>query len=137
MKQSFNLKARGFKITAPRRKILAALENATNKHLSAEDLYWLFKSAGENIGLATIYRVLAQFEMAGIVIKHQFEDEKRFVFELVIGKPHDHLICSTCSKIIEFFDNSILDQLKKIVKQHNYNFLEYSLRIMGICNDCK
>jgi len=129
------LKDSGFKITTPRRKILEALENANNKHLSAEDLYSLLKANGEDIGLATIYRVLAQFEVAKIVIKHNFEEERRSVFELVADS-HNHLICRKCGKIIEFFDEIIENKLKEIAKQHDFKILEHSLCLGGICSSC-
>ena len=129
------LKDSGFKITVPRRKILEALENANNKHLSAEDLYSLLKANGEDIGLATIYRVLAQFETAKIVIKHNFEEERRSVFELVADS-HNHLVCRKCGKIIEFFDEIIENKLKEIAKQHNFKILEHSLVLRGICSNC-
>ena len=129
------LKDSGFKITVPRRKILEALENANNKHLSAEDLYSLLKANGEDIGLATIYRVLAQFEVAKIVIKHNFEEERRSVFELVADS-HNHLVCRKCGKIIEFFDEIIENKLKETAKQHNFKILEHSLCIRGICSSC-
>ena len=130
------LKDNGFKITTPRSKILELLENANNKHLSAEDLYGLLKANGEDIGLATIYRVLAQFEVAKIVIKHNFEEERRSVFELVADS-HNHLVCRKCGKIIEFFDEIIENKLKEIAKEHNFKHLEHSLCLRGICSNCK
>ena len=130
------LKESGFKSTAPRRKILEVLENANNKHLSAEDLYSLLKANGEDIGLATIYRVLAQFETAKIVKKHNFKEERCSVYELMVDR-HNHLICKKCGKIIEFFDKVIENKLKEIAKQHAFKILEHSLCLQGICSNCK
>lgn len=130
------LKEHGFKVTEPRLKILHALANAKNKHLSAEDLLNLFKSQGNHSSLATIYRVLSQFEKAKIVKKHNFEDEKGSVFELLTKGQHDHLVCIKCNKVIEFTDVVIKNQLNKIAKQYEFNILEHNLSVRGTCSDC-
>lgn len=131
-----SLKNSGLKITVQRRKILEALENSINKHLSVEDLYNLLKSNNEEISLATIYRVLTQFEAAGIVTKHNFENNHA-VFELSVEDHHDHLICIKCGTIIEFVDSIIEDQQLKIAKQHDFIITEHSLSICGLCSRCK
>jgi Fur family ferric uptake transcriptional regulator len=130
------LKESGFKITIRRRKILEALENSENKHLSAEDLYNLLKSKGEEISLATIYRVLTQFEAAGIVNKHNFE-ENCAVFELSVEEHHDHLVCVKCGKILEFVDDTIEERQIAIAKQYNFKITDHSLSIYGECESCQ
>jgi len=108
-----DLKRAGLKITLPRMKILEILESSDKKHLSAEDIYRVLLDTGEEIGLATIYRVLTQFEGAGLVIRHHFETGQA-LFELERGKHHDHLICVKCGKIVEFVDESIEAKQKEI-----------------------
>lgn len=131
------LKNCGLKITKPRLQVLYALKNATNKHVSAEDLFNLLKSRGEKLALATIYRVLSQFEQSKIVIKHNFEDERRSIFELIVNDGyHNHLVCIKCSKVIEFTDSIIQNQLNKIVKKYKFNILQYTLSIRAMCCSC-
>lgn len=131
------LKNSGLKITKPRLQVLYALKNAKNKHVSAEDLFNLLKSRGEKLALATIYRVLSQFEGSKIVIKHNFEDERRSIFELILNDGHhDHLICIKCSKVIEFTDSIIEKQLNKIAKKYKFNILQHTLSIRGMCGAC-
>lgn len=130
------LKNTGLKSTVQRRRILEALNNSVNKHVSAEDLYKLLKSNAEEVSLATIYRVLAQFEMIGIVTKHNFEDNFS-VFELSQQDHHDHLICNKCGKIIEFVDDTIENRQIEIASQNHFKITGHSLRINGICNQCR
>lgn len=130
------LKNNGFKITNQRLKILKALENSSNKHLSAEDLYKLLKNNGEEVGLATIYRVLTQFSIAGIVTKHNFENHCS-VFELFKQEHHDHLVCIKCGNIIEFKDNIIEDRQTKIAENNHFQIQDHSLIIYGYCNNCR
>lgn len=132
------LKKHGFKVTKSRLKILHALANSKNKHLSVEDLFNIFKSQDGYSSLATIYRILSQFEKAKIVIKHNFEDEKGSVFELLTKDQgqHDHLVCINCNKVIEFTDLIIKKQLHKIAEQHKFNILEHNLSVRGKCRDC-
>ena len=132
---TYSLKNSGFKITVQRLKILEALGKPVNKHLSAEDLYKLLKANGEEVSLATIYRVLTQFETAGIVTKHNFE-ENRSVFELSIKEHHDHLVCIKCGVIIEFVDNFIEERQLEIAKQYDFKITQHSLSIYGICSKC-
>jgi len=129
------LKNSGFKVTIQRLKILEALESSVNKHLSAEDLYKLLKSTGEEVGLATVYRVLTQFEAAGIVTKHNFE-ESCSVFELSMQDHHDHLVCIKCGVIIEFFDDIIEGRQLSIAKKYGFKITQHSLSIYGICSKC-
>jgi len=131
-----DLKKAGLKITGPRIKILEILENAKEHHLSAEEIYRLLVSADEDIGLATVYRVLTQFEEAGLVIRHHFE-EGYSVFELDHGAHHDHLVCLKCGKVEEFFDEIIENRLKQIVKRANYSTTDHSLNVYGFCHPCQ
>ena len=129
-----DLKRAGLKITLPRMKILEILESSDKKHLSAEDIYRMLLNSGEEIGLATIYRVLTQFEGAGLVIRHHFETGQA-LFELERGKHHDHLICVKCGKIIEFVDESIEAKQKEIAAKNGFRISDHSLIIYGICNN--
>ena len=129
-----DLKRAGLKVTLPRMKILEILENSDKRHLSAEDIYRVLLDADEEIGLATIYRVLTQFEGAGLVIRHHFETGQA-VFELERGKHHDHLICVKCGKIVEFFDESIEAKQKEIANENGFRISDHSLIIYGICDN--
>jgi Fur family ferric uptake transcriptional regulator len=131
-----NLKKAGLKITHPRRLILDIMEKAKNHHVSAEDIYRLLLEAGEEIGLATVYRVLAQFEEAGLVIRHHFESGLS-VFEVNHGTHHDHLVCLKCSRVEEFFDNMIEKRQQEIAKQANFVMTDHSLNIYGVCAHCQ
>lgn len=129
-----DLKKAGLKVTLPRMKILEILENSDKRHLSAEDIYRDLLESGEDIGLATIYRVLTQFEGAGLVIRHHFETGQA-VFELERGEHHDHLICIKCGKIIEFLDEAIEIRQKEIAKNNGFIISDHSLIIYGICDN--
>src|SRR5579864_8756327 len=96
-----DLKKAGLKVTTPRVKILEILESSKDHHLSAEDVYRIFLESGEDIGLATVYRVLTQFEEAGLVVRHRFEGDQS-IYELDDGQHHDHLVCVKCNKVEEF-----------------------------------
>jgi len=115
-------------------KILEILENTSQKHMSAEDIYKVLLDTGEEIGLATIYRVLTQFEGAGLVIRHHFETGQA-VFELESGKHHDHIICVRCGKIVEFLDESIEEKQKDIASKNGFSITDHSLIIYGICEN--
>ena len=128
-----DLKRAGLKVTLPRMKILEILESSNKRHLSAEDIYKVLLDAGEDIGLATIYRVLTQFETAGLIIRHHFETGQA-VFELERGKHHDHLICVKCGKIVEFLDESIEAKQKEIAEKNGFSISDHSLIIYGVCN---
>jgi Fur family ferric uptake transcriptional regulator len=132
-----DLRKAGLKVTLPRMKILEILESSTKAHLSAEDIYRRLMDSDEDIGLATVYRVLTQFESAGLVIRHHFEGGQG-VFELDRGKHHDHLICIQCGKIIEFVNSEIEEKQHQIAKEAGFDITDHSLIIYGKCNksDC-
>ena len=130
--QSDNLKDAGLKATQPRLKILSILEQNRERHMSAEDVYRALMAAGDDLGLATIYRVLTQFELAGLVIRHHFA-EGYAVFELDSGEHHDHIVCIDCGKVIEFIDNTIERRQIKIAKEHGYRLADHSLVLHAHC----
>jgi Fur family ferric uptake transcriptional regulator len=130
------LKQAGLKVTMPRLKILQSLENATKRHMSAEDVYRKLVKTGEEIGLATIYRVLTQFEAAGLVKRHNFEGGHS-VFEIDEGDQHDHLVCIQCGRVEEFVDEVIKERQQKIAAQTGFIMTDYSLNIYGVCEDCR
>ncbi|WP_221077097.1 ferric iron uptake transcriptional regulator [Agarivorans aestuarii] len=132
------LKKAGLKVTLPRMKILELLQTPTNQHISAEDLYKLLIDQGEEIGLATVYRVLNQFDDAGIVTRHHFEGGKS-VFELNSQHHHDHLVCLDCGKVIEFNDDMIEQRQKDIAVENNIKLTNHSLYLYGNCTkaDCE
>lgn len=124
----------GLKVTAPRVKILELLENSEQRHVSAEDVYKMLLAANEDIGLATVYRVLTQFEEAGLVEKHHFEDGYS-VYELNKGKHHDHIVCVTCGRVKEFVDETIEARQQKIADEMGFQISEHELVIYGKCVD--
>ncbi len=127
------LKRAGLKATVPRRRILEILETSGTHHLSAEDVYRELLEAGDDVGLATIYRVLTQFESAGLVSRHHFESGHA-VFELERGHHHDHVICVQCGKGEEFFDQAIENRQKSIVEKMGFEIQDHSLVIYGNCS---
>ncbi|MBS0056878.1 ferric iron uptake transcriptional regulator [Yersinia sp. Marseille-Q3913] len=132
------LKNAGLKVTLPRLKILEVLQDPACHHVSAEDLYKKLSDIGEDVGLATVYRVLNQFDDAGIVTRHNFEGGKS-VFELTQQHHHDHLICLDCGKVIEF-SNEVIETLQcEISKQHGIKLTNHSLYLYGHCEsgDCR
>lgn len=124
----------GLKVTLPRVKILALLEQSKQGHVSAEDVYKLLLDAGEEIGLATIYRVLTQFESAGLVTRHHFEGGQS-VFELDRGEHHDHIVCIRCGRVEEFFDQTIEDRQQEIAREKGFSVEAHALTIYGYCRD--
>jgi Fur family ferric uptake transcriptional regulator len=130
------LKKVGLKVTLPRLKILQILENAKAHHFSAEDLYRVLLESGDDIGLATVYRVLTQFEEAGLVMRHHFEGGQS-VFELNQGAHHDHLVCVKCDAVEEFIDEVIEKRQEEIANQAGYSMTDHSLNIYGICAKCQ
>lgn len=130
-----NLKKVGLKVTLPRRKILDILETANNHHMSAEDIYSNLRESGEEIGLATVYRVLTQFEEAGLITRHHFETGQS-VFELDYGQHHDHLVCIKCGHVEEFFDEVIESRQQEIAKNAGYQMTDHALNIYGVCANC-
>lgn len=134
--ESQDLKKAGLKVTLPRMKILEILETAETHHLTAEDIYRQLLDAGEEIGLATIYRVLTQFESAGLVTRHHFEGGHS-VFELNEGSHHDHIVCVKCGRVDEFMDETIEQRQREIAKKAGYEITDHSLYIYGICAACR
>jgi len=132
--QNEELKRAGLKITLPRIKILAILQSPGNQHISAEDVYKILLEQHEEIGLATVYRVLNQFDDAGIVTRHHFEGGKS-VFELAHKKHHDHLVCLKCGKVVEFEDDIIEQRQLDIAKSNNIKLTNHSLYLYGECED--
>ena len=126
----------GLKVTGPRVKILNMLEQSQRRHLSAEDLYKALLEAGEDVGLATVYRVLTQFEGAGLVTRHHFEGGQA-IFELNQGGHHDHLVCVRCGKVVEFVESTIEARQEAIARRHGFTIEEHSLVIYGVCPDCR
>jgi Fur family ferric uptake transcriptional regulator len=118
----------GLKVTLPRIKVLQLLERASDddRHMSAEDVYKSLLDAGEDVGLATVYRVLTQFESAGLVTRHNFEGG-RSVFETTTHEHHDHMVCTETDEIIEFFDEELEELQHKIAKKHGYTIVDHSL----------
>ncbi|HMC13178.1 MAG TPA: ferric iron uptake transcriptional regulator, partial [Gallionellaceae bacterium] len=112
MEQTTHLKSAGLKSTLPRIKVLHLFEAGDERHLSAEDVYKRLLASGEDVGLATVYRVLTQFEQAGLLVRHHFEGAKS-VFELNQGKHHDHIVCMQCGRVEEFYDAAIEARQKK------------------------
>ena len=131
-----DLRRAGLKVTLPRLKILELLENADRHHMSAEDVYKALIEQGEDVGLATVYRVLTQFEQAGIVERHNFENNLS-VFELAKDEHHDHLVCDQCGKIIEFHNEEIEKLQEKVAKELGFTLSGHSLVMYGICDDEK
>ncbi|MCF7970433.1 MAG: ferric iron uptake transcriptional regulator [Methylococcaceae bacterium] len=127
----------GLKVTLPRVKILEIMERETYKrHLTAEQVYKILLSENEEIGLATIYRVLTQFEAAGLVSRHHFEGGNS-VFELNKGKHHDHVVCVKCGKVDEFTDEVIEERQDQIAKKLGYELTDHSLYLYGLCPKCQ
>ena len=128
--ESSDLKKAGLKITLPRMKILDLLENSGKRHLKAEDIYKLLLDAGEEIALATVYRVLTQFETAGLVNRHHFEGGHA-VFELNDGDHHDHLVDIRTGKVVEFYDEAIEQRQKEIARKHGFTISEHTMVLYG------
>lgn len=131
------LKTMGLKATMPRIKILNLFENSDVRHLSAEDVYKLLMGEGMDVGLATVYRVLTQFEQAGILMRHHFESGKA-VYELNQGGHHDHLVCLQCGRVEEFYDPEIERRQERIAAERGFRIREHSLHIYADCTkpDC-
>ncbi|MDA0281599.1 MAG: ferric iron uptake transcriptional regulator [Proteobacteria bacterium] len=130
------LRKAGLKVTLPRVKILQILESSETKHLSAEDVYKALIEADEDVGLATVYRVLTQFESAGLVMRHHFEGGSS-VFELTTIDHHDHIVCQTCGSVEEFYDEVIESQQEMIAKKYGFRITDHSMYLYGICKECQ
>ncbi len=132
-----DLRNAGLKVTLPRIKILEILEKQEEvRHLTAEQVYKILLSEKEEIGLATVYRVLTQFETAGLVTRHHFEGGNS-VFELNRGDHHDHIVCVKCGCVDEFTDAGIEKRQKEIAKELGYELTDHSLCLYGLCSSCK
>jgi Fur family transcriptional regulator, ferric uptake regulator len=135
--ETHDLRNAGLKVTLPRVKILQILENqATDRHLTAEQVYKILLSEDEEIGLATVYRVLTQFEAAGLVTRHHFEGGNS-VFELSDGDHHDHILCMKCGKVDEFSDEVIEARQKEIAQRLGYELTAHGLYLYGFCPKCR
>jgi len=130
------LKKAGLKATVPRLKILEILEDKQDQHMRAEEVYKYLLDGNEDIGLATVYRVLTQFEQAGLVVRHHFEGGHS-VFELDQGGHHDHMLCIKCGRVDEFMDEIIEERQKAIAQKAGYKITDHSLYIYGICSECQ
>ncbi len=128
--ETSDLKNAGLKVTLPRMKILELLENSSDRHLKAEDIYKMLLDSGEEIALATVYRVLTQFETAGLVTRHHF-DGGHAVFEVNDGEHHDHLVDISTGKVVEFYDEIIEQRQKEIAKQHGFTITEHTMVLYG------
>lgn len=136
MPSSQDLKDAGLKSTLPRLRILKILEEGKLRHFSAEDVYKSLLKADEDIAFATVYRVLTQFEDAGLVLRHNFEGG-RSVFELDRGEHHDHMVCAKCNKVTEFYDEEIEKRQKKTAEAYDFDLQDHSLYLYGICKNCR
>lgn len=128
-----DLKASGLKATLPRLKILEIFQNSAVRHLSAEDVYKILLTENMDVGLATVYRVLTQFEQAGLLHRNHFESGKA-IFELNEGSHHDHLVCLNCGKVEEFYDEQIEKRQHAIAKERGFTITDHSLAIYGTCS---
>jgi Fur family transcriptional regulator, ferric uptake regulator len=127
-----DLKNIGLKATLPRLRILDLFEQGSKRHMSAEEVYRLLLDEGQDIGLATVYRVLTQFEQAGLLMRHHFDSDKA-VFELNQGEHHDHLVCLQCGKVEEFFDSEIEKRQTRIARERGFAIHDHSLQIYADC----
>ena len=132
--ETADIKNAGLKVTLPRMKILELLESSADRHLKAEDIYKMLLDSGEEIALATVYRVLTQFETAGLVTRHHFEGGHA-VFELNDGEHHDHLVDISSGRVVEFYDEVIEQRQREIASSHGFTITEHTLVLYGHFND--
>ena len=132
MSNPSDLKSIGLKATLPRLKILDLFEQSDKRHMTAEEVYRLLSDEGQDIGLATVYRVLTQFEQAGLLMRHHFDSDKA-VFELNQGEHHDHLVCLQCGKVEEFYDAEIEKRQARIARERGFAIHDHSLQIYADC----
>ena len=130
------LKNTGLKATLPRMKILKLFEENSKRHLSADEIYKKLQEMGEEMAMATLYRVLAQFETAGLIIRHHFENDHA-IFELNEGAHHDHLICIQCGRVEEFMDTMIEERQQTIAQTAGFQITDHHLNIYGVCKECQ
>jgi Fur family ferric uptake transcriptional regulator len=126
------LRSTGLKVTAPRLRVLELFQTSTERHLTAEDVYRRFLADGTDIGLATVYRVLTQFEQAGLLVRHHFEGGKA-VYELNEGKHHDHLVCLQCGHVEEFYDPEIEKRQNRVARERGFAVHDHSLYLYADC----
>ena len=134
--ESSELRKAGLKVTLPRMKILDILATSSSRQQSAEDVYKALLATGDDLGLATVYRVLTQFEAAGLVTRHHFEGGHS-VFELNEGSHHDHIVCVKCGQVDEFIDETIEKRQQAIAKGLGYELTDHCLYMYGICKKCQ
>lgn len=132
MPTAHDLKTTGLKVTAPRLKVLDIFQRSSARHLTAEDVYKALLSESVDIGLATVYRVLTQFEQAGILARSHFETGKA-VFELNEGSHHDHLVCLDCGRVEEFFDAKIEERQRRVAQDRGFELQDHALSLYGHC----
>ncbi|MBQ0930197.1 ferric iron uptake transcriptional regulator [Ideonella sp. 4Y16] len=132
MTHADELKSSGLKATLPRIRILEVFQTSTLRHMTAEDVFKALLAEGSDIGLATVYRVLMQFEQAGILARSHFESGKS-VFELNEGQHHDHLVCMTCGRVEEFFDPEIEARQRDIAARNGFQLQEHALSLYAVC----
>jgi len=130
------LKSTGLKATLPRLKILEIFQTGGQRHMTAEDVFRVLLNERSDIGLATVYRVLTQFEQAGILERSHFESGKA-VYELNEGTHHDHLVCTVCGKVEEFYDAEIERRQQMIAKDKGWELQDHAMSLYGVCNDCR
>ena len=135
-RETDELKQAGLKATRPRLMILQLLEESEDRHLTAEGVYRSLLDAGEEVGLATVYRVLTQFEQAGLVKRHHFDGERAF-FELDENKHHDHMVCVRCGRVEEFVQPEIERLQEEVARRHHFKLTEHRMELYGLCADCQ
>ena len=136
MANTTNLEQAGLKTTQPRLKVLNALETSEIRHMTAEDVYKQLLQSEQEVGLATVYRILTQFETAGLVIRHNFEGG-RALYELHDGAHHDHMVCVECGKVFEFVDRTIEQRQRNVAAKAGFVMEDHSLSLYGVCNGMK
>lgn len=134
--QTHELRKAGLKVTLPRVKIMQILEQAKPEHISAEEVYQRLVNMGEDVGLATVYRVLTQFEQAGLICRHRFDGDQA-LFEINEGTHHDHIMCVKCGTIEEFVDEIIEARQNAIAERMGFEITDHTLYLFGICAKCR
>ena len=136
MSTAQDLKTAGLKATLPRLRIINLFETSKLRHMTAEDVYRLLQGEGLDIGLATVYRVLTQFEQAGLLMRHHFESGKA-VYELNVGQHHDHLVCLQCGRVEEFYDAEIEKRQHKVARERGFEISEHALYLYADCTKAR
>ena len=134
--QAKTLKNNGLKVTGPRLRVLEMFQKMPGQHFTAEDVYSRLNDPVHEIGIATVYRILMQFAAAGLLRKTHFDSDKAR-FELEDGQHHDHLLCLSCAKVVEFFNPSIEDQQRAVAQAHGFDLIEHNMVLFGLCPNCK